>query len=51
MQLFLIFVVLVFSAPLILYASPIILYIAPLILIGLVIRFLTGTDELNGAKR
>jgi hypothetical protein len=51
MQLFLIFVVLVFSAPLILYASPIILYIAPLILIGLVIRFLTGPDELNGAKR
>jgi nitrate/nitrite transporter NarK len=43
MQLFLIFVVLVFSVALILYASPIILYIAPLIVIGLVISFLTDS--------
>ena len=41
MQLFLVFVVLVFSVGLILYASPIILYIAPLIVIGLLISFLT----------
>ena len=40
MQLFLVFVVLVFSVALILYASPIILYIAPLIVVGLVISFL-----------
>ncbi len=40
MQLFLIFVVLVFSVALILYAAPIILYIVPLIVIGLLISFL-----------
>lgn len=43
MQIFLIFVVLVFSVALILYASPLILYIAPLIIIGLVISFLTDS--------
>ncbi len=37
MQLVLIFVVLVFSVPLILYASPIILYIAPLIVVSILI--------------
>ena len=40
MELFLIFVVLVFSVALILYAAPIILYIVPLIVIGLLISFL-----------
>jgi hypothetical protein len=40
MQLFPIFIVLMFSFALILYASPIILYTAPLIAIGLVISFL-----------
>jgi len=37
MQLVLVFVVLVFSVPLILYASPIFLYIAPLIVVGILI--------------
>ena len=39
MQLFLIFVVLVFSVALILYALPIILYIAPLIVVGVLISW------------
>lgn len=43
MQLFLIFIVLVFSVALILYASPIVLYIAPLIVIGLLISLLTDS--------
>ncbi len=43
MQVFLSFVVLVFSIALILYALPIILYIAPLFVVGLVISFLTSS--------
>jgi hypothetical protein len=43
MQLFLVFVVLVFSVALILYASPIILYLAPLVVIGFLVSFLTNS--------
>lgn len=43
MQLFLIFVVLVFSVALILYALPIILYIAPLIVVGILIGRVTDS--------
>ena len=41
MQLFLIFVMLVFSVALIPYALPIILYIAPLIVVGVLISWVT----------
>ena len=42
MQLFLVFVVLVFSLALFLYASPIILYVMPVAVIGVAISFLIG---------
>jgi archaellum component FlaG (FlaF/FlaG flagellin family) len=45
MQIFLIFVVLVFSVALVVYASPIILFIVPLIVIGLVISYLSDSDR------
>jgi hypothetical protein len=40
MHLLLLFIVLVFAAPLILYASPLIIYIVPFIVAGLVFSFM-----------
>ncbi len=49
MQLFLIFVMLVFSVALIPYALPIILYIAPLIVVGVLISWVT--DSIRNKSR
>ena len=43
MHIFLVLIVLVFSAALILYASPVILFLAPLVVIGLIISVLTDS--------
>jgi hypothetical protein len=40
MHLLLIFIVLLFAAPLILYASPVIVYVVPFIVVGLILSFL-----------
>jgi hypothetical protein len=43
MQVLLVFVVLMFSAALILYASPVILFLVPLVVVGLIFSALTDT--------
>ncbi|MFQ5548708.1 MAG: hypothetical protein ACE5FV_10470 [Woeseia sp.] len=43
MQVFLLFVVLVFAAPLIAFASPVIIFVAPFILVGLVLSWISDS--------
>ncbi len=50
MQVFLIFVVLLFSAAIILYALPLILYIAPILVVGLLISLIMDSIHHHKAK-
>lgn len=50
MQVFLVFVVLLFSAAIILYALPLILYIAPILVIGLLISLINDSIRHHRAR-